>query len=206
MSVTVTVTPANQRRRIATLRIAMLICLPAIFFTRPGAPVTGLPLDIVESVGILLIISGVLGRFWSILYIGGHKNAQVMQDGPYSICRHPLYLFSTTAVLGFGMMLGSVIVTIALTGAVFAILSNIAAKEERFLRGTFGRDYETYAARVPRILPAPRQFRTAPTVTFDVTTLKRNLRDALVFLSLIPLGELMEHFKELNAWPTFPVW
>lgn len=206
MTARIVAAPANQRRRIATLRIAMLICLPAIVFTRPGAPVPELPLEIVECLGILLIIAGVLGRFWSILYIGGRKNAEVMQDGPYSICRHPLYLFSTLAVLGFGLMLGSVVVTLVMTGAVFAILTDIAAKEERFLRGTFGSAYDAYAARVPRILPATGKFRTAPMVTFDVVTLRRNLRDALVFLSLIPLGELMEYFKGVGGWPTLPIW
>ncbi|SDZ17016.1 Phospholipid methyltransferase [Jannaschia faecimaris] len=123
--------PADQLRRIALLRLTMLICLPLIIFTEPGAPIGEFLRDGLESVGILLVIAGVLGRVWSILYIGGHKNAVVMQDGPYSVCRHPLYLASTTAVLGFGLMLGSIILTVALTGAVFLILSDIAAKEER---------------------------------------------------------------------------
>ncbi|WP_244504611.1 methyltransferase family protein [Jannaschia faecimaris] len=131
MADTTATKPADQLRRIALLRLTMLICLPLIIFTEPGAPIGEFLRDGLESVGILLVIAGVLGRVWSILYIGGHKNAVVMQDGPYSVCRHPLYLASTTAVLGFGLMLGSIILTVALTGAVFLILSDIAAKEER---------------------------------------------------------------------------
>lgn len=51
----------------------------------------------------LKIVACVLIGFWSILYIGGRKNQMIMQDGPYSMCRHPLYLFSTIGVFGFGL-------------------------------------------------------------------------------------------------------
>lgn len=87
--------------------------------------------------GILCIIGAVIGRFWAILYIGGRKNMVVMQDGLCSICRQPLYLFSTLAAVGFGLTLGSVIVTAVVRNLAFAILSMTAAREERYLRQTF---------------------------------------------------------------------
>lgn len=202
---TTKVTPANQGRRINTLRLIMLVMLPLIFFTRPGLALPELLMDVVENLGILLVIGGVLGRFWSILYIGSRKNAMVMQDGPYSMCRHPLYLFSTMAVLGFGLMLGSLVLTLMMTGLTFYVLNDIASKEERFLRSEFGGAYDDYAARTPRILPNLGQFSSPQNVTFDVTTLRRNFFDALVFLCLIPLGEMTEYFKDIQAWPTFPL-
>ena len=195
--------PANQGRRINTLRVIMLVMLPLIFFTRPGMPLPTLIMEILENLGILLVIAGVLGRFWSILYIGSRKNVLVMQDGPYSVCRHPLYLFSTIAVLGFGLMLGSLLLTLVMAGLTFYVLNDIASKEEKFLRSEFGTDYDDYATRVPRILPKLAHFSTPKDVTFDVTTLRRNFFDALVFLSLIPLGEMTEYFKDAQAWSTF---
>jgi protein-S-isoprenylcysteine O-methyltransferase Ste14 len=203
---TSTVAPANQKRRINTLRVVMVMMLPLIVLTRPGLPLPEILIELIESTGILLVIGGVLGRFWSILYIGSRKNTMVMQDGPYSMCRHPLYLFSVLSVLGFGFMLGSVVLTILMTGLIFYVLHDIAGKEERFLRSEFGPAYEAYAARVPRILPRLGQFHTPQSVAFDVTTLRRNFFDALVFLSLIPFGEFMEYFKDLHAWPTFPLY
>ena len=198
--------PANQGRRINTLRVIMLVMLPLIFFTRPGMPLPTLIMEILENLGILLVIAGVLGRFWSILYIGSRKNVLVMQDGPYSVCRHPLYLFSTIAVLGFGLMLGSLLLTLVMAGLTFYVLNDIASKEEKFLRSEFGTDYDDYATRVPRILPKLAHFNTPKDVTFDVTTLRRNFFDALVFLSLIPLGEMTEYFKDAQAWFTFALY
>ena len=144
-----------------------------------------------------------MGRFWSILYIGGRKNRTVMQDGPYSICRHPLYLFSTIGAVGFGLMLGSVILTVLIGGTVFAILSLTAAREEGFLRHAFGARYDAYARRVPRMLPALGKFRTPASVTFDTGTLARNTADALVFLALIPLAEVTNWLHAAHVLPSF---
>jgi protein-S-isoprenylcysteine O-methyltransferase Ste14 len=31
-------------------------------------------------------------RLWSTLYIGGRKRVVLVSDGPYSLCRNPLYV------------------------------------------------------------------------------------------------------------------
>lgn len=198
--------PANQARRILALRLTFLVVLPLILFTRSAWMEVHWVFELLEVMGIFMIIAGVLGRLWSILYIGGRKNTGVMQDGPYSICRHPLYLFSSIGVIGFGLMLGSVVMTIVLGGLFFAILQATASKEEAFLRHEFGAEYDTYAARVPRILPRLSLFQTAPQVTFGVSELRRNFFDALVFLSLIPIAEFMEGIKEAGSLPTIPLY
>lgn len=197
-------TPVNQAIRVNILRTAFLAALPLVIFSRSAWPEP--VFEILEALGLALVITAVLGRFWAILYIGGHKNRTVMQDGPYSICRHPLYLFSTLGVLGLGMMLGSVVMTAFLGGMTFLILSTTARKEEAFLRGTFGPAYDDYAAGVPMILPRLSGFRTEESVMFSVGHLRQNLMDALVFLAFIPLAELLEYLKEMHLYPTFALW
>lgn len=199
------VTAVRQQIRIRTLRLSFLAMLPLVLFARSTWAEPEWLFDIFEVTGIFLVIFGVLGRFWSILYIGGRKNMTVIQSGPYSICRHPLYLFSTMATVGFGLMLGSLVLTALLGVVVFVILSVTAAREERFLRSEFGGAYDAYAARVPRIWPKRALFTTPDEVVFSVPQLKRNFFDALVFLSFIPLAELMEWLKEAGIVPTFPI-
>ncbi|RJE78493.1 isoprenylcysteine carboxylmethyltransferase family protein [Paracoccus sp. JM45] len=192
--------PFNQKIRIAALRVIFASLLPLVIFTRTGWGMTGGMA--LETVGILAIFVAILGRFWAILYIGGRKNAVLMQEGPYSICRHPLYLFSTIGVTGFGLMLGSVTLALCLGGTAFFIMSMTAAREERFLSETFGGRFCLYAAQVPRMLPAWRLFRTSERVTVDVGTLSRNAADALVFISLIPLAELFRWIAALQIFPS----
>ena len=45
----------------------------------------------------VLLLAAVLGRFWAILYIGGRKNAEVMQDGRIRSCRIRFYLFRSSS-------------------------------------------------------------------------------------------------------------
>lgn len=197
--------PANQKRRINILQGATILVVPLIVFSRPGLPVSELSLELIENIGILLIICGVLGRLWSILYIGGHKNMTVMRDGPYSICRHPLYLFSTIAILGFGLLLGSLILGIGASIFTYYVLKKTAQKEENFLISEFGQAYTEYMATTPAILPKVSLFSSSANVTFNTKILFRNFIDCLVFLALIPFGEIINHLKELHAWPTFPL-
>lgn len=201
MTDTTAVKPFDQRIRIWGLRAFGLLAVPLILFTRSVWAGTEWVYEIMEVAGIFLVIFAVLGRFWAILYIGAMKNRTVMEDGPYSVCRHPLYLFSTLGVVGFGLMLGSLVLTAALAGVVFLILSATAAREEAYLRHAFGPAYAAYAARVPRIWPKPRLFRTEPVVSVSVRALRVNFADALVFLALIPVAELLEAVKEAGVVP-----
>lgn len=198
--------PFDQRIRIAALRVLFVICLPLLVFAQSAWTEPKWMFEILEVTGILLIISAVLGRFWAILYIGGRKNQTIMQDGPYSICRHPLYLFSTIGVTGFGLMLGTLVLTALLGVAVFSILTVTAKREEAFLRAEFGPEYDDYAARVPLILPKLSLFRTEPTVQVTIRTLWVNFFDSLVFLALIPLADLMEIIKEAGYVSTFVIY
>ncbi|MDH2326403.1 isoprenylcysteine carboxylmethyltransferase family protein [Cereibacter sp. SYSU M97828] len=196
--------PFNQKIRIAGLRLATLALVPLLLFTAPA--VDGLPAALLHGAGILCVVAAVLGRFWAILYIGGHKNRCVMQDGPYSICRHPLYMFSTIGAVGFGLMLESVTLTLLVGGMVLAILTATATREERDLRRMFGAAYDAYAARVPRIVPDLSGFRTPPRISVDMGTLARNTRDALVFLSLIPLAETLNWLHAAHLLRGFALW
>ena len=194
--------PFRQIIRIQALRLSALLILPMVLIVHPSFAET-IAGEAMEQIGILLIVAGVLGRFWSILYIGGQKNRSVVQGGPYSMCRHPLYLSSTIGVLGFGMLLESVILAVVLTMITFAILMATAQREEAFLRLKFGADYDRYAAVTPAILPDISRFQTEERVTFSPARLKVNFADALVFLALIPLAELIEGVRESGLLPTY---
>lgn len=182
------VRPANQRLRIATLRLFFVAALIPILW---GVPVwQAVPVQaLMRTAGSLCIVAAVLGRFWAILYIGGRKNAQVMQTGPYSICRHPLYFFSTIGATGFGLLLDSLLLAALFGLGAFTILSATARREEDYLRTMFGPAYEDYAGRVPRILPRPSLFRAGPGMMLNLNALRTNLADALVFVAAFPVAE-----------------
>lgn len=194
----------RQRIRIRILRLIAVVFLTLSLLLDPILDDTFAG-DVMEQAGVLLVFAGVLGRLWSILYIGGHKNRRVIKSGPYSICQHPLYLGSSIATLGFGLMLQSLVFALILTVTVFLIHSWTARREEAFLRHAFGAEYAAYAAVTPRILPNLRRFQTAEDVTFSVSHLKTNFFDALGFVMLIPLAEMIDTVREERIIPGFPI-
>lgn len=202
--------PANQKRRIAVLRIAFALAALPLMLAVPVWDAASPAGAVLHLAGIFCIVAAVLGRFWAILYIGGRKNAEVMQHGPYSLCRHPLYLFSTIGVAGFGLLLGSLTLAAGLGVMGFAILSATAAREERFLTASFGAAYRDYAARVPRILPrirpGSRQFSTPATMIFSVASLRGNLADAAVFLACLPVAEAIRLAHQAGMLRGFPLY
>ena len=169
-----------------------------IVLARPIWADWALATAVLRSLGTLMLVAGVLYRVWAILYIGGRKNAEVVQDGPYSMSRHPLYFGTTLAMVGFGLMLQSLVFAVLLGGLALLILSATAAREERFLRAEFGAGYETFARRVTtRVLPRVDLFHTADVVSFKPRILRTNIADALGFLVIIPLVALLDL---LHAW------
>lgn len=193
-----------QRHRILFLRVGFVVVLPVLLVVQPVWGNGQVPAGM-DLLGILLIFAGVLGRFWAILYVGGRKDRTVVQEGPYSMCRHPLYLFSTIATAGLGLMLGSVVLAAVLAGGAFIILSRTAAGEEVVLRGLYGSAYDDYAAQTPRILPAIGQFRTGPRIDVDVHELRNNFLDAVVFITFIPLARIIIWARDAYGLGMFPL-
>ncbi|WP_234450758.1 MULTISPECIES: isoprenylcysteine carboxylmethyltransferase family protein [unclassified Paracoccus (in: a-proteobacteria)] len=130
----------------------------------------------------------------------------VVQDGPYSMTRNPLYFFSTIAATGIGLMFGAVSLGLLIGATVGVILWITARKEAAFLSHGFGADYDAHAARTPFFLPGPRLFCTGRTVQVDTATLRRNMFDALVFLCFIPIVELVDQIKVGLGWVLLSLW
>src|SRR5690606_21950643 len=107
----------------------------------------------VEGVGLGLILLAIAGRCGWILYLGGHRGAEVIDQGPYSVSRSPLYLFSMLAVAGIGAQSGSLLLGPVLALFVYAVFNNVIDEEERLLRKVFGQGYADYCRRVPRFGP-----------------------------------------------------
>ncbi len=102
------------------------------------------------ALGAIVIVPGLLIRALA----SGHvrKNEALATSGPYAHTRHPLYLGSLLIGLGFALAARSLWVGIALVVVFLAIYLPVIRDEEAFLRGKF-REFEEYAARVPRMLP-----------------------------------------------------
>lgn len=185
-------------RRLVIGALLVLLCIGLAFV---GTTQSDAWHERLESIGVLVIVTGIAGRLWSILYIGGRKSAEIVDDGPYSVTRNPLYLFSAIAAAGVGAQTGSLLVALAFFVLCAVAFQVVILREERYLAAMFGESYRDYVSRVPRFFPNPWLFRDRPEVTFQPRTLKRTLVDGLVFFISVPFFEMIEHAHESGVLP-----
>ena len=50
--------------------------------------------------GAVLVGIASIGRLWCSIYIAGYKTKKLIAEGPYSMCRNPLYFFSFLGAIG----------------------------------------------------------------------------------------------------------
>lgn len=187
-------------RRMVLGCMILLVCLLLVF---SASDQPDLRHEQIEAYGLVLMLVGIAGRLWSILYIDGHKSKSVVQTGPYSITRNPLYFFSSVAALGVGAQTGSLVVALACCVICVISFHVVALREERYLAAVLGAPYSDYIKRVPRFFPNPLIYRDQPTVTFRPKILNKTLLDGLVFFGAIPFFEFIEMAQESQMIPVF---
>lgn len=156
----------------------------------------------IEFLGLALIVLCICGRMLSTLYIGGRKIEKLVTDGPYSAVRNPLYSLSIVGAAGAGAQLGSITLALATGAVAWLVFLLVVLKEEQVLLGRFGKTYEEYVARVPRLLPDFSLWREAEKVEVNPRLVRITALDASIFLLSIPLAEGFEYLHDIGLLPT----
>ncbi|MEJ1972386.1 MAG: isoprenylcysteine carboxylmethyltransferase family protein [Lacunisphaera sp.] len=156
--------------------------------------------EFMEITGFLLLIVAALGRVWAFAYIGGRKNQELCQGGPYSMTRNPLYVFSFLGVCGAGLALQSLALFVTAAGFFLAYYAVVIRAEEKRLREIFGPAFAHYCAEVPRFWPRWRVTRNDRDLTMSPRLLNRCLLEVFWFLAAIVLIEIIELAKADHWW------
>lgn len=192
----------HYRTRITETRLAALAILLALLFLQSRWGTGGWQPQTLKWLGYPLLVAGVLGRTWCAAYIGGRKSRIIVDRGPYSATRNPLYVFSFIGLTGIGLSTG--MVTAALVSAVLFMLyyRRIVASEEAYLAERQGQAYAEYRARVPRWIPDFSLWREAEEPMGMPRSVYLAARDAAAFLLAPPLFALI---GALQDWDVLPV-
>lgn len=190
-----------QRLRRLTLAVLLTLVFAVLLFGQSVFPPDTVMHESVEIAGIALIVIGIAGRLWSTLYIGGRKSASVVTDGPYSITRNPLYVFSSVAAAGVGAQMGSITAAVGFGVACAAAFHVVILREEKFLTARLGADYSAYMRKVPRFFPDLSLYHEGDTSGFRPKLLLTTLLDGLVFLVAMPLFEIIDSAQVAGTVP-----
>jgi protein-S-isoprenylcysteine O-methyltransferase Ste14 len=198
--------PAIELAIIQKLRKPLLVLATIVFafgfvFIGSKWPDNQFVHEMIEWLGTALIVTCILGRTWTSLYISGRKDVTLVMNGPYSVSRNPLYFFSVLGAIGIGAQVGSLMSAVVVGLLVWALFELVVIEEEKTLGAIYGRAYSDYRARVPRFLPRFSQWQGNALVTVHIDRVVRTFIDACVFLVAIPVAELVEHFQDLGWIP-----
>lgn len=177
-----------QRR----LRITLGCCLLAWILAILSQPVIleGTVADFRWDVlGWSLLLSGMALRYWATLCIAGRKRKTLVDFGPYSLCRNPLYW--GTLLIALAVMAFFKSPTFAVIGLLpLAIyLAGVVPTEEKYLQHKLGTEYEQYCQRVPRWWPNLARYQPpSEPFNFSSRAVAREARGLLFCALLLPWG------------------
>jgi protein-S-isoprenylcysteine O-methyltransferase Ste14 len=114
------------------------------------------------TLGTLLVVIGVLLRLYSGAFLGASTWSRnplpsaegLVQNGPYSFVRHPLYVANLLILAGFATYTNALwLILISIAGFAFQY-HYIAAYEDSILEESLGEDFADYRRSVPAWIPA----------------------------------------------------
>jgi protein-S-isoprenylcysteine O-methyltransferase Ste14 len=197
---------AGSRRKSAVERHRRLVQLvfwaafaTTLVMTRPSIENTYTH-SLVDLVAYGLVTAATVGRLWCSLYVRGRKSKYLCQDGPYSVCRNPLYLFSFLGLTGVALASERLALIIVLPVLSSGYYLTLIRSEEKRLRALFGEEYEAYCARVPRIVPHVKGYSTPETVAVTVDHSLPGVIKAMGYLWMLFLVQLIETMAPVAWW------
>lgn len=197
---------ALNKNRMLGSRVLMGMVLLAAFFTTPVIPPDSTLSQFGRLAGFILLTACAIGRIYSTAFIGGLKNRQLVQVGPYATVRNPLYFYSLLGAAGVGLMSGQVISFVILLGGFSFIYDGLIRREERFLAEKFGAEFAEYKMRVPRLLPKIGQFTAPEELLFQPKFLTFAVWDAIWWFAPAPVFELARYLHQSGlVQPLFSV-
>ncbi len=155
----------------------------------------------INSAAWITFIAGAGIRFWATLYIGGRKNDVAVTEGPYSLCRHPLYFGSLLVAVSAGLFLKSIVFAAALAILTVLYMQGTVRVEEASLAERLGDAYREYCRRTNRFWPSFRHFQAAPRLTVDLHSLYLECARASRWIWIPLVGEVIGALRDAPWWP-----
>lgn len=153
-------------------------------------------------VGMLLACLGFFGRIWCLSFIQGRKKKVLIQEGPYSLCRHPLYLFSLIGGVGVGLCTRTLTIPLIFLAAFALYYPLVIRKEEEFLVDNF-EGYAAYKRESNALFPSWSKFAEGETVTMSARSFRQELTEAAGSVAFIGLIALLQGLQRASILPTY---
>ena len=186
-----------NKNRIRDTKIIIAVMFLVILFSRQMIGHNELVVhELLEFTGYFLVSFCAMGRLYCTAFLGGQKNQNVIDYGPFSVCRNPLYAFSLIGILGITLISNHLIVMAVVPFAMLIVYHYLIKREEVYLEEKFGKEYVKYKNSVPRLFPKFSLYKAPQKVDMYPKTLLRAFGDAAMWFLAFPLIESIEYVQE----------
>lgn len=155
-------------------------------------------------IGTVMVGAGVLGRAWCLSHITGNKRNMVIQHGPYSLCRNPLYLFSFTGAVGIGLATKTFAFPVVILIVFVIYYPLVIKKEEAELKLKFDTEFETYMKKIKsRIIPSFRSYKGQERTEINLRSFRKGIFELIYFIISIGIFPIVETLHAMGAIPFY---
>ena len=184
--------------RITITRLSAIILVTILLFKHHPWQCS-LPVQIgIKVLGFLMVNICVAGRIWSATYIGGRKTKTIVEEGPYSIVRHPLYMFSFIGGIGIGLSSMNTYLLVAIGLFLLLYYPGVLYHEERKMLNIHGDQYRLFRSRVPALIPKLSLLNNPDEMSIKPAKFQRDLIHAMYFLWIYMLFEIINYWHVLR--------
>lgn len=153
------------------------------------------------STGLGLAAIGATGRIWCSFFISGRKDGELVTEGPYSISRNPLYVFSCIGLVGVGLSTETLTYPLLFLVIFGLYYPGIMAREERRLEELFGESFRQYRQRVPRFWPNRGLYSEPASWSSNPRLFRRHILSDIWFVWIAAIIELVEGLRNVGWLP-----
>lgn len=161
--------------------------------------------EVVQSLlnngGLLLMVVGVFGRIWTSLFISGYKTDTLISEGPYSMVRNPLYIFSFICVIGLSLSSLNLLFFAAIIAAYLFYYPFVVLNEQDELRAAHGESFERYRRETPCFIPDFRKFHQPEKYEVNIRAYNRSFSDAIWFFIAYIAVDGLKFFQAKHLIP-----
>ena len=191
------------RQRVTVSRVFGVLVLFVALFTTSSFREDSLIDTILEMSGLFLLTICSIGRLWALLYISGYKKLELITEGPYSMVRHPLYVFSLIGAIGIGLASENILILAVMIIFYLLYYPLTILVEEKKLTDKFGQAYLDYTNRTPRFLPKLSLYKSSAQYQINADLFVKSLASGMWFVWIFIILHFIEMLQQNGFIPVF---
>jgi protein-S-isoprenylcysteine O-methyltransferase len=150
-----------DKSTVSMLWITITLAITAAVLAIARVPAAAIHSRVAFWIGCLLFATGLLLRWYSIVYLGRfftvtvaiHSRHEVIDTGPFKLIRHPTYAGALLAFLGLALCFGNWLSMMLIMVPVALAFGRRMKVEESALASALGTPYTNYMQRTKRLVP-----------------------------------------------------